>query len=121
MAKVLWVDDCDYNGDRMTPRRLQRKGFEMIYARDGEEAVQLAHSEQPDIILMKMSIKNSQIASQEIKTSPTTQHIPIIGLTAFGIPEDERLAIAAVCNDCENKPIEFPRLLEKMNHLLTNS
>jgi len=119
MAKILHVEDNDNND--MLSRRLVRKGFEYVRALDGEEAVQLAHSEQPDLILMDMSlpVKDGWTATQEIKAAEKTRHIPIIALTAHAMSGDREQALAAGCDDYDTKPIELPRLLEKMNRLLS--
>jgi two-component system cell cycle response regulator DivK len=121
MAKILHVEDNEMGGD-MTPRRLKRKGFEYVRAWDGEEAVKLAHSEQPDLILMDMSlpVKDGWTATREIKAAEETKHIPIIALTAHSMSGDREQALAAGCDDYDTKPIELPRLLEKINRLLSN-
>jgi len=81
----------------------------------------MAHSEQPDLILMDMSlpVKDGATAIREIKASPKTQHIPIIALTAHAMEEDREKALQAGCEDVDTKPIELPRLLEKINRLLS--
>ena len=120
MAKILYAEDnlsCN-----MLPRRLKRKGFECVLAEDGEEAVKLAHSELPDLILMDMSlpVKDGWTATKEIKAAEDTKHIPIIALTAHSMSGDREQALAAGCDDYDTKPIELPRLLEKINRLLSN-
>jgi two-component system, cell cycle response regulator DivK len=121
MAKILHVEDNTMN-DGMLGRRLKRKGFEYVRAYDGEEAVQLAHSELPDLILMDMSlpVKDGWTATKEIKAAEKTQHIPIIALTAHEMSGDREQALAAGCDDYDTKPIELPRLVEKMNRLLSS-
>ncbi|RKZ52410.1 MAG: response regulator [Candidatus Parabeggiatoa sp. nov. 3] len=123
MAKILYVEDNEMGRD-MLQQRLKRKGFDLVRALDGEEAVQLAHSEQPDLILMDMSlpVKEGWTAAQEIKDSPETKNIPIIALTAHVMSDDRVRAIASSgCDDFDTKPIELPRLLEKINRLLAKS
>jgi len=117
MIKILYADDFSCN---MLPRRLTRKGFECVLAEDGEEAVKLAHSELPDLILMDMSlpVKQSWVAAKEIKEAQATKHIPIIALTAYSALDDRKLALEAGCDDYDTKPVELPRLLEKINRLL---
>ncbi|RKZ43933.1 MAG: response regulator [Candidatus Parabeggiatoa sp. nov. 3] len=119
MAKILHVEDNTMND--MLSRRLMRKGFEYVRALDGEQAIQLASSEQPDLILMDMSlpVKDGWTATQEIKAAEKTRHIPIIALTAHAMSGDREQALAAGCDDYDTKPIELPRLLEKMNRLLS--
>jgi len=121
MAKILYVEDRLMGRD-MLPRRLKRKGFECVIATDGEEAVKLAHSEQPDLILMDMSlpVKDGYTATKEIKAAEETKHIPIIALTAHRLSGDKEQALAAGCDDYIPNPIELPSLLEKINRLLSN-
>jgi two-component system, cell cycle response regulator DivK len=118
MAKILYVEDNEFGRD-MLPRRLKRKGFKIVHALDGGQAVDMAHSEQPDLILMDMSlpVKDGATAIREIKASPKTQHIPIIALTAHS-EEYQEEARQTGCEDVDTKPIELPRLLEKMYRLL---
>ena len=119
MSKILWVKDRGLCDD-MTPRRLKRKGFDVVRAYDGGQAVEMAHSEAPDLILMNMNlpVKDGETAIFEIKASETTQHIPIIALTAHGIEYKEK-AIKAGSDDVDTRPIELPRLLSKINRLLS--
>lgn len=120
MAKILHVEDNENND--MLSRRLVRKGFEYVRAFDGEQGVQLALSELPDLILMDMSlpVKDGWTATKEIKAAEKTQHIPIIALTAHAMSGDREQALAAGCDDYDTKPIELPRLLEKINRLLSS-
>jgi len=121
MKKILYVEEDLMRRD-MLPGRLKRKGFECVVAEDGEEAVKLAHSEQPDLILMDMSlpVKEGWVAAKEIKEAQETKHIPIIALTTYSFSDDRIFALEAGCDDFDTKPIELPRLLEKMNRLLSN-
>lgn len=119
MYKILLIEDNEMNRDMLTIR-LQHKGFEIIAATDGEQGVNMAYSEKPDLILMDLSlpVKDGWVATQEIKESPEIQHIPVIALTAHAMSGDKELAIAAGCDDYEPKPIEWQRLLEKIKTFL---
>lgn len=117
--KILLVEDNEMNRD-MLSRRLMRKGFDVVIAPDGGQGVNMAHSEHPNLILMDMSlpVKDGWTATKEIKSAEDTQHIPIIALTAHAMSGDREHALAAGCDDYDTKPIELPRLLEKINTLL---
>ena len=117
MAKLLLVEDNEMNRD-MLSRRLARKGYAVVCATDGEQAVKMAGSENPALILMDMSlpILDGWEATKRIKSS--TPKVPIIALTAHAMREDERKAREAGCDDYETKPVELPRLLEKIAALL---
>ena len=119
MSKLLLVEDNEMNRD-MLSRRLQRRGYEVIIAVDGEEGVKIAQSEAPDLILMDMSLPvlDGWEATRRLKAAPKTQSIPILGLTAHAMSGDREKAIEAGCDDYDTKPIEFSRLLEKINALL---
>jgi len=119
MAKVLIVEDNEMNRD-MLSRRLARKGYEVVMAIDGRGGVEMASREQPDIILMDMSlpVMDGWDATRQIKTSPDTQAIPVIALTAHAMANDRERALAAGCDDYDTKPVELPRLLDKMERLL---
>ncbi len=119
MAKILLVEDNETNRD-MLARRLARRGYEVVIAVDGNESVQLAQTEAPDLILMDMSLPvlDGWEATRQLKTAPKTQSIPIIALTAHAMPGDREKAIEAGCDDYDIKPIEFPRLLGKIQALL---
>lgn len=119
MAKILLVEDNEMNRD-MLSRRLLRKGFEIVMAVDGGQAVSMAESERPDLILMDMSLPviDGWEATRRVKASETTRHIPIIALTAHAMSGDREKALSAGCNDYDTKPIEMPRLLEKIDALL---
>jgi two-component system cell cycle response regulator DivK len=120
MPKVLLVEDNEMNRD-MLSRRLVRRGFEVSVAVDGQQGVEMAASESPDIILMDMSLPvlDGWEASRQLKTSPSTQAIPLIALTAHAMSGDRDRALEAGCDDYDTKPIEFQRLLEKIDRLLT--
>lgn len=119
MPKILLVEDNEMNRD-MLSRRLTRKGFEVVIAIDGGQGVDMAHSENPDLILMDMSlpVKDGWTATKEIKAASDTQNVPIIALTAHAMSGDREQALAAGCDDYDTKPIELPRLLGKINALL---
>ena len=119
MAKILLVEDNEMNWD-MLSRRLRRKGYEVVIATDGKQGVDMALSEVPDLILMDMSLPvlDGWEATRQIKTAPETQAIPIIALTAHAMTGDREQALAAGCDDYDTKPIEFKRLLGKIQALL---
>lgn len=120
MARLLLVEDNEMNRD-MLSRRLQRRGYEVILAVDGEEGVAKAKSEAPDLILMDMSLPvlDGWAATGQIRTTPETQSIPIIALTAHAMAGDREKALDAGCDEYETKPIDLPRLLEKIEALLS--
>ena len=119
MAKILLVEDNEINRD-MLSRRLIRKGFDVVMAVDGEQAVALAQSELPDLILMDMSLPviDGWEATRRVKAADTTSGIPIIALTAHAMAGDREKTLNAGCDDYDTKPIEMPRLLEKIEALL---
>ena len=119
MAKILLVEDNEMNRD-MLSRRLERKGYQVVIAVDGQQAMKLAASETPDLILMDMSLPviDGWEATRCLKADAQTNPIPIIALTAHAMPEDERKAREAGCNDYDTKPIELPRLMGKIEALL---
>jgi CheY-like chemotaxis protein len=119
MAKVLLVEDNEMNRD-MLSRRLIRRGFEVVFAVNGQQGVDLAQSEKPDIILMDMSlpIMDGWEATRLVKASDATRGVPVIGLTAHAMTGDREKAIEAGCDDYDTKPVEFDRLLGKMERLL---
>ena len=119
MAKILLVEDNEMNRD-MLSRRLQRKGYEVFIAVDGEAGVTMAQSVNPDLILMDMSLPamDGWEASRQIKAMAETQAIGIIALTAHAMAQDKEKALAAGCDDFDTKPIDLPRLLEKIEALL---
>jgi two-component system, cell cycle response regulator DivK len=122
MAKILLVEDNEMNRD-MLSRRLVRKGFEVVIAVDGGQAVAMAESEQPDLILMDMSLPviDGWEATRRVKADAKTAHIPVIALTAHAMSGDREKAFGVGCDDYDTKPIEMPRLLEKIEALLVRS
>jgi two-component system, cell cycle response regulator DivK len=122
MKKILLVEDNEMNRD-MLSRRLVRNGFEVIMAVDGEQGIVMAESERPDLILMDMSLPvvDGWEATRRVRAGEATSAIPIIALTAHAMSGDREKAIEAGCNDYDTKPIEMPRLLEKISALLARS
>lgn len=120
MSLILLVEDNEMNRD-MLSRRLKRKGFELVYAEDGVAAIENARKHLPSLILMDVSLPKMDglEATKLIKRDPVTENIPIIALTAHAMEGDRERCLAAGCNDYDTKPIELPRLLEKMNALLS--
>lgn len=119
MRKILLVEDNEMNRD-MLSRRLVRNGFEVVMAVDGEQGIVMAQSERPDLILMDMSLPviDGWEATRRVRASDATCAIPIIALTAHAMSGDREKAIEAGCDDYDTKPIEMPRLLDKINALL---
>jgi CheY-like chemotaxis protein len=119
MAKILLVEDNEMNRD-MLARRLERRGYQVVIAVDGDQGVRLAQEEAPDLILMDMSLPvlDGWEATRQLKATPVTQAIPIIALTAHAMSGDREKALEAGCNDYDSKPIEFPRLLGKIEAFL---
>ena len=115
MPKVLVVEDNEMNRDMLT-RRLQRRGYEVVVSEDGEDAVNKARSESPDIILMDMDLPvlDGWAATRKLKDSPETKAIPVIALTAHAMAGDRERALEAGCDDYDTKPVEFSRLIEKI-------
>jgi two-component system, cell cycle response regulator DivK len=119
MTKILLVEDNEMNRD-MLSRRLTRKGYEVIMALDGRQAVEMAAAENPDLILMDMSLPviDGWEATRQVKAAPATRAIPVIALTAHAMAGDREKAIQAGCDDYDTKPIDLPRLLGKITALL---
>jgi len=122
MSKILLVEDNEMNRD-MLSRRLERKGYTVVCALDGQEGVAKAHSEKPDLILMDMSLPvlNGWQATQQLKADEQTKAIPVIALTAHAMAEDEKKAREAGCDDYDTKPVELDRLLGKIQKLLAGA
>jgi two-component system cell cycle response regulator DivK len=119
MAKVLLVEDNEMNRD-MLSRRLIRRGFQVVFAMDGQQGVDLARSEQPDIILMDMSLPviDGWEATRRVKSDDATRSVPVIGLTAHAMAGDREKAIEAGCDDYDTKPVELDRLIGKIERLI---
>src|SRR5688500_2923399 len=119
MTKILLVEDNEMNRD-MLSRRLERKGYQVVLAVDGEGGVEMAASEAPDLVLMDMSLPvlDGWEATRRLKAAPATRHIPVIALTAHAMSSDRDRALQAGCDEYDTKPIELPRLLGKIEALL---
>ncbi|NIQ01058.1 MAG: response regulator [Nitrospinaceae bacterium] len=119
MFKILLVEDNEMNRD-MLCRRLQRKGFEVLTAQDGREGLSAAQTEAPDLILLDMSLPglDGWEMARTLKATSATQAIPILGLSAHAMVSDRTRALEAGCDDYDIKPVDFLRLLEKMQTLL---
>jgi two-component system, cell cycle response regulator DivK len=122
MPKILLVEDNELNRD-MLSRRLGRKGYDVVIAVDGKEGVELAQSSNPDIILMDMSlpVMDGWQATRYLKDDEQMRHIPVIALTAHAMRGDEERCLQAGCDDYDTKPIDFPRLLQKIESLLSEA
>lgn len=122
MAKILLVEDNEMNRD-MLSRRLQRKGYEVLLALDGQSGVEMAQTHAPDLVLMDMSLPvlDGWEATRRIKTNVATQHIPVIALTAHAMAGDREKSLEAGCDDYDTKPVELPRLLGKIEALLSGT
>jgi CheY-like chemotaxis protein len=119
MPKILLVEDNEMNRD-MLSRRLERRGYEVVIAVDGQQGVDLAQSTRPDIILMDMSLPviDGWEATRQLKAKDAVKATPIIALTAHAMSGDREKALEAGCDDYDTKPIELPRLLGKIEALL---
>ena len=119
MHTILVVEDHEMNRDMLT-RRLERKGYSVITAQDGAEGCELARTKNPDIILMDISlpIMNGWEATQRIKSDPLTRRIPIVILTAHALATDRAKAFEMGCDDYDTKPVDFFRLMQKIEKLL---
>ena len=119
MAKILLVEDNEMNRD-MLSRRLKRNGYDVVIAIDGQQGVDMAASETPDLILMDMSLPviDGWEATRRVKANEETRGIPVIALTAHAMAGDREKAIEAGCEDYDTKPVEITRLLEKITTLL---
>jgi CheY-like chemotaxis protein len=119
MSRILLVEDNEMNRD-MLSRRLRKRGFDVVLAVDGLEALTEAEAQQPDLILLDMSLPglDGWEAARRLKGENATRAIPIIALTAHAMAGDEERARAAGCDDFDTKPIEFDRLLRKIQSWL---
>ena len=119
MTKILLVEDNEMNRD-MLSRRLERRGYEVVIAVDGQQGVDLAQSTRPDLILMDMSLPviDGWEATRQLKARDDMKTTPIIALTAHAMSGDREKALEAGCDDYDTKPIELPRLLGKIEALL---
>jgi len=119
MPKILLVEDNEMNRD-MLSRRLQRRGYKVVIAVDGQAGVALAQAEAPDLILMDMSlpVMDGWEATRQLKAASETMAIPVIALTAHAMSGDREKAMEAGCDDYDAKPIDLPQLLAKIEALL---
>jgi two-component system cell cycle response regulator DivK len=119
MHRILYIEDNDDNV-YMLKSRLERKGFSVIVARDGAEGIAMAVDHKPALILMDLSLPviNGWEATRQLKARPDTRHIPIIVITAHAMEGDRESALATGCDDFDTKPVQFPRLLGKIQGLL---
>jgi CheY-like chemotaxis protein len=122
MPKILLVEDNEMNRD-MLSRRLERKGYEVLFAMDGAAGVEMVRSHAPDLVLMDMSLPvlDGWEASRRLKGDAATRHVPVIALTAHAMSRDRAKALEAGCDDYDTKPIDLPRLLVKIETLLAAS
>ena len=120
MTRILMVEDDEMNRD-MLSRRLERRGYEISMARDGDAGVRMAAEQQPDIILMDMSLPvvDGWEATRRLKADARTRDIPVIALTAHAMADDERKALDAGCDDFDTKPVDLNRLVEKIETLVS--
>ena len=119
MLRILLVEDNEMNRD-MLSRRLQRKGYSILMAHDGEQGLAMACSEIPDLILMDISLPfiDGCEVTRRLKANPRTSHIPVIALTAHALLTDRDRAMDAGCDDYDTKPVDFARLTEKIENFL---
>ena len=119
MPKILLVEDNEMNRD-MLSRRLERKGYQVVIAVDGQQGVEMASSEAPELILMDMSLPviDGWEATKILKADALTKNIPIIALTAHAMDSDRVKALESGCDDFDTKPVELTRLLAKIEELL---
>lgn len=119
MPHILLVEDNEMNRD-MLSRRLNRKGFDVVMAGDGDECMQTLSTQKPDLILMDINLpgRDGYQLTREIKADPTTNAIPVIALTAHAMSGDREKSIAAGCDDYDTKPVDFKRLLGKIQALM---
>ncbi len=122
MPKILVVEDNELNRDMLT-RRLERRGYETIIAADGQQGIEIARQSLPNLILMDMSLPvlDGWEATRLLKSSPETADIPIVALTAHAMSGDRERALEAGCDEYDTKPLEFPRLVMKIEALLKGS
>ncbi|MBI5312433.1 MULTISPECIES: response regulator [Methylocystis] len=119
MVKILLVEDNEMNRD-MLSRRLRRNGYEVVIAIDGQQGVEMAAAESPDLILMDMSLPviDGWEAARRVRENEATRKIPVIALTAHAMAGDREKAIEAGCDDYDTKPVEITRLLGKITALI---
>ena len=120
MPKILLVEDNEMNRD-MLSRRLQRKGYQVVLAMDGKSGMEMTQTQAPNLVLMDMSLPvlDGWEATRRLKADAATRHIPVIALTAHAMSSDREKALEAGCDDYDTKPVELPRLLAKIETLLS--
>ncbi len=120
MPKILLVEDNEMNRD-MLSRRLERKGYQVLLALDGQSGVEMTQNQAPDLVLMDMSLPvlDGWEATRRLKADAATRHIPVIALTAHAMSSDREKALEAGCDDYDTKPVELQRLLAKIGALLS--
>jgi CheY-like chemotaxis protein len=120
MPTILLIEDNEASRDALS-RRLERRGYNVVTASDGEQGVSMAKSENPDILLMDMNmpVLDGWQAARMIKSNDKTQHLPIIGLTAHAMSGDREKALAAGCVDYHTKPVDFAQLINQIEAVLT--
>ena len=119
MARILLVEDNEMNRD-MLSRRLERRGYEVIVAVDGEEGVERAKADAPDLVVMDLSLPgiDGWEATRQLKAADETRSIPVLALTAHAMAGDRERALEAGCDDFDTKPVDLPRLVDKIEELL---
>ncbi len=119
MPKILLIEDNEMNRDMLT-RRLSRKGYTVVVARDGREGLAMARREQPDLIIMDLSLPriDGWEVTRRLKADESTRAIPVIALTAHAMSTDREKALAAGCNDFDTKPVDFGRLVAKVQRVI---
>lgn len=119
MATLLLVEDNEMNRD-MLSRRLQRRGYDVLLAVDGQQGIDMSREHGPDLLLLDMSlpVKDGWQVAREMKADPALQGIPLIALTAHAMADDRMRAMEAGCDDYDTKPVDLPRLLSKIDALL---
>jgi CheY-like chemotaxis protein len=119
MPRILIIEDNEENRDALA-RRLQRRGYDVVMAGDGQQGVEMAKSEKPDLVLMDMNmpVLDGWRASQLVCADPETRELPIIGLTAHALAGDREKALQAGCSDYHTKPVDFPQLLTQIEALI---
>ena len=122
MPKILLIEDNEMNRD-MLSRRLERKGYQVVLAVDGQSGVEMARDQAPDLVLMDMSLPvlDGWEATRRLKADAVTRNIPVIALTAHAMSSDREKALEAGCDDYDTKPVELARLLGKIEALLSGS
>jgi CheY-like chemotaxis protein len=119
MTRILYVEDNDDNV-YVVKNRLTRAGFSVLIASDGEQGLAMAAAENPDLIIMDLSLPvlDGWEATRQLKAAPETRHIPVVALSAHAMTGDREKALAAGCDDFDTKPVDMPRLLGKVRALL---